>query len=412
MSSTSETDPVADSPTAWLRLALCLVAATIGGVGLWSSVVVLPSIEVEFGIDRGGASFPYTATMVGFAMGGILMGRLFDRFGASVPVFISAIALGIGYALSSFATSFWQFVFCQAVLIGFLGSSATFTPMIADISHWFVRRRGIAVAVVASGSYMAGSIWPPVLQAIIVEHGWRDAHLFTAIFCAATLIPLSWLLRRRAVIDQGDAPVAARASRTGLPAPKPVLLALMMLAGLGCCIAMSMPQVHIIAYCVDLDYGPAVGAEMLSLMLILGVVSRLASGAIADRIGGVGTLILGSSLQCLALIFYLPFDGLTSLYLVSALFGLSQGGIVPSYTLIIREYFPAREAGTLVALVMTATILGMAVGGWISGEIYDATGSYAMAFLHGILWNLVNLGVAVWLLMSRRPGVGGTTAPA
>jgi len=406
----SEQDSIADSPTAWLRLALCLVASTIGGVGLWSSVVVLPLLETEFGIDRGGASFPYTATMIGFAVGGILMGRLFDRFGASVPLTLAAIALGSGYVLSSYATSLWQFVACQALLIGFLGSSAVFTPMIADISHWFLRRRGMAVGIIASGSYLAGTIWPPILQAVIAEHGWRDAHFFTGLFCVATLLPLAWLLRRRAVVDQGDAPVAKLASRSGLPAPKPVLLGLLMLAGLGCCIAMSMPQVHIIAYCLDLGYGPAAGAEMLSLMLILGIVSRLVSGVIADRIGGVGTLILGSSLQCLALIFYLPFDGLMSLYLVSALFGLSQGGIVPSYTLIIREYFPAREAGTLVALVMTATILGMAVGGWLSGEIYDATGSYAMAFLNGILWNLVNLGVAAWLLLNRRGPARGFSA--
>ena len=152
-----------------------------------------------------------------------------------------------------------------------------------------------------------------------------------------------------------------------------------------------MPQVHIVAYCADLGYGPARGAEMLSLMLGLGVVSRLASGLLADRIGGIGTLILGSTLQCLALLFYLPFDGLTSLYLVSALFGLSQGGIVPSYALIVRDYFPAREAGTRVSLVLTSTVLGMALGGWLSGEIYDLTGSYAAAFLNGIAWNLVNL---------------------
>ena len=167
-----------------------------------------------------------------------------------------------------------------------------------------------------------------------------------------------------------------------------------------------MPQVHIVAYCADLGYGPARGAEMLSVMLGLGVVSRLASGLLADRIGGVGTLIVGSTLQCLALMFYLPFDGLTSLYLVSALFGLSQGGIVPSYALIVRDYFPAREAGARVSLVLTSTVLGMAIGGWLSGAIYDLTGSYAAAFLNGIAWNLVNMGIAFWLLVSRRRSDG------
>jgi MFS family permease len=164
---------------------------------------------------------------------------------------------------------------------------------------------------------------------------------------------------------------------------------------------MSMPQVHIVAYCGDLGYGPARGAEMLSLMLGLGVVSRLASGLIADRIGGVATLMLGSTLQCLALLFYLPFDGLTSLYVVSALFGLSQGGIVPSYALIVRDYFPAREAGARISLVLMATIVGMALGGWMSGAIFDLTGSYQAAFLNGIGWNLLNMSIAFWLLLGR-----------
>jgi MFS family permease len=164
---------------------------------------------------------------------------------------------------------------------------------------------------------------------------------------------------------------------------------------------MSMPQVHIVAYCADLGYGPARGAEMLALMLGFGVVSRLASGFIGDRIGGIGTLIAGSFLQSLALLFYIPFDGLASLYIVSAFFGLAQGGIVPSYALIVRDYFPAREAGSRISLVLTATVLGMALGGWMSGEIYDLTGSYRAAFLNGIAWNLLNMAIAVWLLMGR-----------
>ena len=161
---------------------------------------------------------------------------------------------------------------------------------------------------------------------------------------------------------------------------------------------MSMPQVHLVAYCTDLGYGPARGAEMLSLLLGFGVVSRLLSGYAADKIGGTGTLLIGSVLQCLALLFYIPFNGLTSLYVVSALFGLAQGGIVPSYALIIRDHFSARQAGTRISLVMTATVLGMALGGWLSGEIYDATGSYQMAFAHGIAWNLLNMAIAFWLL--------------
>jgi MFS family permease len=179
------------------------------------------------------------------------------------------------------------------------------------------------------------------------------------------------------------------------------LQTLLVIAGLSCCVAMSMPQVHIVAYCGDLGHGTARGAQMLSLMLGFGVVSRLASGWICDHIGGRRTLVLGSGLQALALVLFLPFDGLASLYVVSALFGLFQGGIVPSYAVIVREFFPPGEAGLRVGMVMTATVFGMALGGWISGVVYDLTGSYQAAFLNGILWNLLNLGIAVGLLRAR-----------
>jgi MFS family permease len=177
-----------------------------------------------------------------------------------------------------------------------------------------------------------------------------------------------------------------------------------MLAGLSCCVAMSMPQVHIVAYCADLGYGPARGAQMLSLMLACGVVSRLAFGAICDRVGGLRTLLLGASLQGLALLLYLPFDGLASLYVVSALFGLFQGGIVPSYAIIVREFFSRSEAGARVAIVITATLFGMALGGYLSGAIFDVTGSYRAAFMNGLLFNLVTISIATFLL---RRSIGG-----
>jgi MFS family permease len=180
-----------------------------------------------------------------------------------------------------------------------------------------------------------------------------------------------------------------------------------MLAGLSCCVAMSMPQVHIVAYCVDLGYGPARGAEMLSLILGFGMVSRLASGWILDHIGGFKTLLIGSTLQAIALAFYLPFDGLMSLYVISAVFGLVQGGIVPSYAVIVRELFPGSEAGLRVSLVLSSTLAGMALGGWMSGAIFDATGSYQAALINGIGWNLLNMLIAFWLLQRwRRPSLG------
>jgi MFS family permease len=390
-----------DGGYAWGRLAASLALSTIGGVGLWSVVVSLPALEAEFGVDRGDASLPYTATMLGFAAGGVLMGRLADRFGIIVPVVLGTLMLGAGYVAAASAATLWQFMLAQALLVGLLGSSATFGPLVADISLWFVRRRGIAVAIVASGNYLAGTLWPPVLQYAIEAVGWRQAHVGIGVVCLATMLPLALILRRRSPVEDHGVALGARDIAGTLRMSPSTLQALLVLAGIACCIAMSMPQVHIVAYCGDLGYGPARGAEMLSLMLGLGVVSRIASGLIADRIGGLGTLILGSTLQCLALLFYLPFDGLTSLYVVSALFGLSQGGIVPSYALIVRDHFPAREAGARVSLVLMATVLGMAAGGWMAGAIYDLTGSYQAAFLNGIAWNLLNMAIALWLLLAR-----------
>ncbi|MEQ9638885.1 MAG: MFS transporter [Alphaproteobacteria bacterium] len=393
---------VFDSRQSWLRLLAALALSSIGGIGLWSVVVSLPAIEAEFGVSRGSASLPYFATMVGFGIGGVFMGRMADRFGAAVPIALAGVMMCVGYIAASQATALWQFIAAQAILIGGLGASATFGPLVADISLWFQRRRGIAVAIVASGNYVAGTIWPPLLTQAIETFGWRQAHIGIGIAAMCAMVPLAMLLRQRAPLDD-DVRLTGAGTLPTVPRLSPgALQALLVLAGLACCLAMSMPQVHIVAYCGDLGYGVASGAQMLSLMLGFGVVSRLLSGLIADKIGGVGTLIVGSTLQCLALLLYLPFDGLASLYIVSALFGLSQGGIVPSYAMIVREYFPAREAGQRVSLVMMATVFGMALGGWASGAIYDLTGSYSAAFLHGIGWNLLNMAIAFWLLSARR----------
>ncbi len=396
---TSEPD-LTDSGYAWWRLAVSLAISTVGGVGLWSVVVTLPAIEAEFGLDRGSASLPYTATMIGFAFGGIIMGRLADRFGIFIPLVFGTVMLGIGYIVAAQAESMLTFALAQSLLIGMLGSAATFGPLVADVSLWFEKRRGLAVAVVASGNYLSGTIWPPILTHAIETIGWRQAHIGIGVICVVTMLPLAFLLRRRA--DTSEKPASAGGSRLSPPPANMSLRTiqiLLIVAGLACCIAMSMPQVHIVAYCGDLGYGVARGAEMLSIMLGLGVVSRIASGFLADKIGGLGTLILGSMLQCMALLLYIPFDGLISLYVVSALFGLAQGGIVPSYAMIVRQYFPAREAGTRVSLVLMTTVVGMAIGGWMSGEIYDLTGSYQAAFMNGIAWNLLNMSIAFWLLI-------------
>ena len=400
-----------DSPYAWYRLTMSLLISMIGGVGLWSVVVTLPAVEAELGVARADASLPYTLTMVGFAIGGIAMGRLADRFGILVPLRAGTVALAIGYAASSQATSLWQFALAQGVLIGMFGSSATFGPIISDVSHWFARRRGIAVAIGASGSYLAGTVWPPIVQHLMETIGWRDTHLVIAAFCLVTLIPLSATLRRRPPPTTSHQPAPAAVAVAGAPPvmqtgglSRGALQFLLLVAGVSCCVAMAMPQVHIVAYCSDLGYGTARGAEMLSLMLGTGIISRLAFGGIADRIGALPTLLLASFLQALSLLLFLPFDGLVSLYVVSALFGLSQGGIVPTYALIVRQFFPSSEAGTRVGLVLSSTLVGMALGGWMSGAIYDLTLSYDAAFLNGLAWNVLNLAIALLLLLKLGGG--------
>jgi len=391
-----------ESPQAWLRLIVCLAIGAVGGVGMWSFIVSLPAVQADFGVIRADASLPYTCLMIGFALGGVVTGQLADRFGVMVPLLIGSLALSIGYLATAFAGSLLQVALLHGALIGF-GTSATFGPLVADISHWFTRRRGIAVAICACGGYVAGVIWPPVVRILVDTVGWRHTHLGIGIICAVTLLPLTLAMRRRAPVDAHGAPglpVSGTPGNLGLSAG--ALQLLLSIAGVACCVAMAMPQVHIVAYCGDLGYGVARGAEMLSLMLGFGIVSRIASGWVADRIGGIRTLLLGSALQGAALLLYLFFDGLFSLYVISALFGLFQGGIVPSYAIIIREYYSPREAGTRLGVVLMATLFGMALGGWMSGAIFDLTGSYRSAFANGLAWNLVNVSIAVWLLVRSR----------
>lgn len=391
-----------DSSYSWFRLVLTLLVATIANAGMWAIIVIMPAVEAEFGTTRAEASLPYTLTMVGFALGNFLLGRAVDRFGVTISLILSALMVVLGLMLAILSQSIAMLSLAQLV-IGF-ASAIGFGPLIADISHWFVRRRGIAVALVASGNYLSGAIWPMLLAGVLQDSGWRAVYQVMAVATLVGVIPLSLALRRQvsqAAHEAAHLASSLNAQSSGL-SPRS-LQYLLGLAGIGCCVAMSMPQVHIVSFCVDLGFGPAVGAEMLSLMLMGGVGSRIVSGLLADRLGGVRTLLIGSTLQCLALFLYLPAGGMVSLYVVSLVFGLSQGGIVPSYALIVREYMPAREAGGRVGFVMMATILGMALGGWLSGQIYDLSGSYHLAFINGILWNGMNIAIMIWLWLRSKP---------
>ena len=341
-------------------------------------------------------------------LGGLFTGIWADRWGIARVLWLGSAAVLAGYVLAALSGNVWMFGLAHG-LLGLLGGAATFAPLMADTGLWWNKRRGIAMAVCASGNYIAGTLWPPLAQWGITHYGWRPTYIVLGLVCGIGMALLAFYMRQRPPALALPAAGAAAAPRATIwPPGRPFGLApahaqwLLCVAGVACCVAMAMPQVHIVAYCTDLGFGAARGAEMLSLMLASGIVSRLVSGWICDHIGGIRTLLLGSALQGVALLMFLPVDGLVPLYVVSALFGLFQGGIVPSYAIIVREHFPPREAGARTGAVIMATLLGMALGGWMSGWVFDMTGSYDAAFINGIGWNLLNLAIANWLFWRTR----------
>jgi len=383
-----------------MRLAVAVLIASVGAVGMWSVVVVMPVVQAEFAATRGAVSLAATMIFFGFGLGGVVIGKITDRFGI-VPALAICIALLSGaYVLAGLVTALWQFI-VVSLLIG-LGSSATFAPLMAEASHWFERYRGLAVTIVASGNYIAGTFWPPLINWSTQGFGWRATHFGIAIACAVLMTFLLLVLRQlmggSAARDHSNAPPP----RVDLNLSANTLTVLLSVASISCCVAMAMPQVHIVSYCGDLGYGVARGAEMLSIMMAFGIVSRIGSGFLADRFGGMVTLMIGSVAQAVALFFYLFFDSLPSLYLISAMFGLFQGGIVPSYAIIVRETMPANEAATRVGIVIFASVIGMSLGGWVSGVIFDMTGSHAAAFANGFAWNLLNIAIVLLLLLRAR----------
>mgnify|MGYP001564687904 FL=1 len=393
-----------DSRQALLRLLATLGLVVLGNSSMYVVSVVLPAVQAEFGVGRASASLPYTLMMVCLGLGGLVTGRLADRHGLTPVLWLGALAVLGGFVGAAFSSSIWAFGIAHAVM-GFIGSSATFAPLLADTALWWNRRRGIAVAVCASGNYVAGALWPPIVQYGIDTIGWRPTYMALGVVCGLGMLALSLRMRQRPPAIQAAAVGAStmpvdRARPFGL-APG-AAMALLCVAGVACCVAMAMPQVHIVAYCTDLGFGAAQGAQMLSLMLACGIVSRLVFGLICDRIGGIRTLLLGSALQGVALLLFLPYDGLVPLYIISALFGLFQGGIVPTYAIIVREHFEPAQASVRVGAVIMATLVGMALGGWLSGWIFDITGSYHAAFVNGIGWNLLNLSITGWLFLRVR----------
>jgi MFS family permease len=362
---------------------------------MWSVVVVMPAIESEFSIDRGKASLLYATTMVGFGLGNFLIGKIIDKFGLKLPIIVATIILVLSYLIGMISTEFWHLLILQI----FMGTAAAtfFGPSMADIGNFFEKRRGLAVAIIASANYVAGAFWPLIISYFLETNTWKDVYLYIAIICLVIMIPISFFLKNNISNNEVNQSVEDNNSKLTNLSPT-TLQTLLILAGIGCCLAMAMPQVHIVALCVERGFGLSIGAEILAVMLFSGMISRVGFGYLSDRIGPVYTLFIGSLLQMISLVFFLPFDSQLSLYIVSLMFGLSQGGIVPAYAMIVRKYLPIHEVGERVGLVIMATIVGMGLGGWMSGEIFDITQSYKLAFVNGIFWNFTNLLIVTFIM--------------
>ncbi|MDK2755005.1 MAG: MFS transporter [Gammaproteobacteria bacterium] len=392
-----------------IRLTTALALMTLGCSAMYAGVMVLEPLALELGTGRGNSSLIYGSFMIGFALGGVFMGRLADRMGIMIPALIGSLALPAGFYLAAHASSILEICLAFSLLCGFLGSSFSMAPLIADISHWFNRRRGLAVGIAFSGSYVAGAIWPPILQRMFDAQGWRESFIDLALLTLILMALLSLMLYPRPpTTEQLPTAGSANSNLTKSSISAGTLQSLICLAGFGCCVAMAMPQIHIVPYVMDLGHPAIRGAEMLGLMLGFGVISRVGSGWLSDRIGGLATLLLGSALQLAVLIAFLTGNSLVFLYGISIAFGLSQGGIVPSYTIILRAFFPPKQAGWRISTSFLFTVAGMAFGGWIAGVLYDLTGSYTVSFLNAIGFNILNLWIAASLI--KKSGVIGTRA--
>jgi MFS family permease len=369
-------------------------------------VVALKPIAAEFGWPRSVPSLAYAAIMAGMGIGGILWGRVSDRIGAGPPAAIAVVAVATGATMVGASDGRLQFLAAHGFMIGFLGNAALFTPLLANTTRWFDRRRGFAIALVASGQGVAGAVWPPVFRYLIETEGWRSAYDTFAIVALAVGLPTSVFLFRRPATALGDGCAGAVSEGDAILGFAPTtVLAILSLAIIGCCVAMAMPIVHVVAHASDLGHPAIRAAEILAVLLGCTFLSRIAWGLITDRIGGMRTLFYGCLAQIVALSVYLFIDGLAALYVVSALFGLGFGGIIPSYTIVIRELFPVCGLGWRIGAVYFFGTIGMALGGYLGGAIFDVSGSYHVAFAVGVAFNVANLALLAILMWRRAPPV-------
>lgn len=387
----------------WVIVITSLLMMTVGSGGYFIVLVGLKLVAQDFDGLRWVPASAYSATVFGMGLGGIFIGRWSDRFGVGGPALLGSAMVVAGAWLAGTTTDRWVFLFAHGALMGLVGNAAMFSPLLANATRWFDRRRGVAVSIVASSQGLAGLVWPVVFRRSIESVGWRESYLWFGWLALATMIPLSFLLRPRAPTSPERSDGEAGAA-TGLPIQSGLAIMVLLCAAIvGCCIAMAMPIVHVVAHATDLGHSLARSSEVLTVLLGSAFFSRIAWGVVSDRIGGMRVLLTCSALQATGLAAYLVVDGLAGLYVVSAFFGLAFGGIIPSYALVLARYFSLASMGVRIAVVYLFGAIGMAIGGWLGGALFDATGTYGGAFAVGLVANVVNLGIVGSLFVRGAP---------
>jgi MFS family permease len=392
-----------ETPYGWAVLAVSLLLVVVGYGSTLLLLVSLKQIAVDLEWPRSVPSRAYACNMIGIGLGGIVMGYWSDRSGPAPAIVLSALAMPAGLWLASNVTEPWQVYLAYGLLIGFIANGALFSPLIANTTRWFDKRRGLAIAIVASGQGVGGTLLAPLFRWVNEHHGWRTTYEWYALVALCLMVPTLLILRRRAPQPHQNTAVLAD-NRQPLGMPLNTVHAMLFAAIICCCVAMATPLVHLVAHVSDLGFTYAQGAQVLSLLLFTSLFSRLGLGALSDRIGGFRTLLSGSGLQAISLLLFASLGDLWAIYGIAVLFGLGFGGIVPSYAMIIREIFPERRAAWRIAMVMTGGTLGMASGGYAGGWIFDGTGSYVAAFLLGFAFNLGNLAIIGNLYRRHRRG--------
>jgi len=370
--------------------------------GAWITAVALKDIAAEVGGARSIPALASALAWLGSGFGGILMGRIADKVGTRSTVICGALMIGLGLTISTFGPP-WPLWIGHGLFIGLIGLGGINAPMYIYVSRWFDRRRGSALALISSGSYLAGAMWPPVFERAIAGFGWRQTMLWYALAEIVVIVPLAAVYFRAApeqIFPPVSADSAAGKARV-LGWPPNLVFGLMCGAAVLCCVPMAMPQGHLVAFCSDLGISRSIGAMMLSVLLGTAFLSRQIWGAISDRIGGITTVLIGSAWQAAAMLAFLFTQSEAGLFTIAAAFGLGFSGIIPAYVLALRELFPASEASWRIPTLLLFSGCGMALGGWLAGVLYDHFGYYAPAFAAGVGANIFNL-LLVGILVARQ----------